>query len=95
MPEFMDVHRGMVDITPEALREAHQADLDIQGDEASTSSTPGRTRSLAWCSACRKRPAPRPYSASMSALVIPPMRSTRFRSRRSSVRPHRRLVPCH
>jgi hypothetical protein len=33
MPEFMDVHRGMVDITPEALREAHQADLDIQGDE--------------------------------------------------------------
>jgi hypothetical protein len=33
MPEFMDVHRGMVDITPEALNEAHQADLDIQADE--------------------------------------------------------------
>ena len=33
MPEFMDVHRGMVDITPEALAEAHQADLAIQGEE--------------------------------------------------------------
>jgi hypothetical protein len=26
MAEFMDVHRGMVDITPEGLMEAHQAD---------------------------------------------------------------------
>jgi Protein of unknown function (DUF4242) len=34
MPEFMDVHRGMVGITPEQLMEAHQADLDIQGDES-------------------------------------------------------------
>jgi Nickel responsive protein SCO4226-like len=33
MPEFMDVHRGMHGITPEALQEAHQADLDIQGEE--------------------------------------------------------------
>jgi hypothetical protein len=33
MPEYMDVHRGMVGITPEALNEAHQADLAIQGDE--------------------------------------------------------------
>jgi hypothetical protein len=33
MAEFMDVHRGMVDITPEALLEAHQADLAIQGEE--------------------------------------------------------------
>ena len=33
MPEFMDVHHGMVDITPDALREAHQADLDIQDEE--------------------------------------------------------------
>ena len=32
--EFMDVHRGMVDITPEGLMEAHQADLAIQGEEA-------------------------------------------------------------
>lgn len=30
MPEFMDVHKGMVGITSEGLREAHQADLDIQ-----------------------------------------------------------------
>ncbi len=33
MPKFMDVHRGMHGITPEALQEAHQADLDIQGEE--------------------------------------------------------------
>jgi hypothetical protein len=34
MPEFMDVHSGMVGITPEGLHEAHQADLDIQDDES-------------------------------------------------------------
>jgi hypothetical protein len=33
MPEFMDVHRGMEDISPEGLMEAHQADLAIQDDE--------------------------------------------------------------
>lgn len=33
MAKFMDVHHGMKGITPEALMEAHQADLDIQGDE--------------------------------------------------------------
>jgi Protein of unknown function (DUF4242) len=33
MPEFMDVHKGMVGITPEGLMEAHQADLAIQDDE--------------------------------------------------------------
>ena len=32
MAEFMDVHRGMVDITPDALMEAHNADLAIQGE---------------------------------------------------------------
>lgn len=33
MPEFMDVHTGMVGVTPAALLEAHNADLAIQGDE--------------------------------------------------------------
>jgi hypothetical protein len=33
MPKFMDVHHGMHGITPEALQAAHQADLDIQGEE--------------------------------------------------------------
>ena len=33
MPEFMDVHRGMTGITPEQLVEAHNADLNIQGEE--------------------------------------------------------------
>jgi len=33
MPKFMDVHHDMHGVTPEALKEAHQADLDIQDDE--------------------------------------------------------------
>lgn len=33
MPEFMDVHTGMAGISTEALNEAHQADLAIQGEE--------------------------------------------------------------
>jgi hypothetical protein len=33
MPKYMDVHHGMVGITPEGLTEAHNADLAIQGDE--------------------------------------------------------------
>ena len=33
MPEFMDVHTGMQGVTPEALQEAHNADLAIQDDE--------------------------------------------------------------
>jgi len=33
MPEFMDVHTGMVGVTQEALHEAHQADLAIEGEE--------------------------------------------------------------
>ena len=33
MAQFMDVHTSMVGVTPEGLREAHQADLAIQGEE--------------------------------------------------------------
>jgi Nickel responsive protein SCO4226-like len=33
MPEFMDVHREMKGITPEGLKEAHDADLAIQDGE--------------------------------------------------------------
>lgn len=33
MPTFMDVHEHMVGVTPEALHEAHRADLEIQGQE--------------------------------------------------------------
>jgi hypothetical protein len=33
MATFMDVHVNMVGVTPEALLEAHQADLNIQGEE--------------------------------------------------------------
>jgi len=33
VPKFMDVHTSMVGVTTEALAQAHQADLDIQGEE--------------------------------------------------------------
>ena len=33
MPEFMDVHTSMVDVTNDLLHQAHQADLDIQDEE--------------------------------------------------------------
>ena len=33
MAQFMDVHTSMVGVTREALHEAHQADLAIQGEE--------------------------------------------------------------
>lgn len=33
MPEFMDVHTSMAGVTADQLAAAHQADLDIQGEE--------------------------------------------------------------
>lgn len=33
MGTYMDVHRGMVGITAEQLREAHEADLAVEKDE--------------------------------------------------------------
>ncbi len=33
MPMYMDVHTGMAGVTSEALAEAHNADLAIQGEE--------------------------------------------------------------
>lgn len=33
MTQFMDVHHNMVGITTEQLQAAHNADLEIQGDE--------------------------------------------------------------
>jgi hypothetical protein len=33
MARFMDIHTQMTGVTAEALAAAHQADLDIQGDE--------------------------------------------------------------
>ena len=34
MPKYMDIHKGMVGITPDALKTAHEGDLAIQADEA-------------------------------------------------------------
>ena len=33
MAEFMDVHRSMKGVTPDQLRDAHNADLAIQDEE--------------------------------------------------------------
>lgn len=33
MAQFMDVHTSMVGVTAEQLMAAHQADLDLQGEE--------------------------------------------------------------
>ncbi|MEC4016334.1 SCO4226 family nickel-binding protein [Streptomyces sp. H27-D2] len=33
MAKFMDIHRGMKDITAEQLKEAHNADLAIESQE--------------------------------------------------------------
>lgn len=33
MAKFMDVHDGFVGVTAEQLRDAHNRDLEIQGDE--------------------------------------------------------------
>ncbi len=33
MAKFMDIHKGMVGITPEALKAAHEGDLALQGEE--------------------------------------------------------------
>ena len=34
MAQFMDIHTNMPGVTPEALHEAHQADLAIQREES-------------------------------------------------------------
>lgn len=36
MPQFLDVHEGMVGVTTEKLAAAHQADLDLQAEEGVT-----------------------------------------------------------
>ena len=33
MPKFMDVHSGFVGVTAEQLKAAHEADLEIEGEE--------------------------------------------------------------
>ena len=47
---------GMVDITPEALNEAHQADLAIQGDERVDFKHAWWIRRQVWRCACRTLP---------------------------------------
>ncbi len=32
MPLYMDIHKGVEGLTPEAVAEAHQKDLEVQGE---------------------------------------------------------------
>ena len=86
MPEFMDVHSGMVGITPKNLMEAHQADRDIQDDEGVNfkHSWADPVSGMAWClseapnaEAVKKDP--------ISAPAIQPTRSSRSRFKSDSV----------
>jgi hypothetical protein len=81
MPQFMDVHRGMVGITPELLRQAHQADLDIQDNEGMNFKQAWPDRAPASCSASPRVRAPSRYSGSTRRPGTRPTRCTRFRSR--------------
>jgi hypothetical protein len=33
MAKFMDVHEGFFEVTPDQLKDAHQADLDVEGPQ--------------------------------------------------------------
>jgi hypothetical protein len=81
MPEFMDVHKGMVGITRETLMEAHQADLDIQDDEGvnfkHTWADP--ESGMAWC--LSEAPNAEAVKKIHHGPVIQPRRSSLSRSR--------------
>ena len=83
MPKFMDVHHGMHGVTPEALQAAHQADLDIQGEEGVDFQRAWAIPSRAWSGASPRPRTPRPSRRSMSGPGIPRPRSTLSRSRSS------------
>ena len=72
MAKFMDVHEGMVGITPEALLAAHQGDLAIRPMRGWTSSTRGPIRSAARSSACPRPRAPRLSRGSTPATASRP-----------------------
>ena len=54
MATYMDVHSGFFGVTADQLKEAHQADLDIEKDEGFISHTPGSIRTRARSSASRR-----------------------------------------
>ena len=81
MAKFMDVHHGMHGITPEALQAAHQADLDIQGEEDVDFQRAWGDPESGWSGACRKPRMPTPCDVSTNERAIRQPRSTRSRSR--------------
>jgi hypothetical protein len=62
MPEFMDVHRGMIGITADGLTEAHNADLAIQDEKGSYSNRLGRTLTVGSSTACPRQALPTPFN---------------------------------
>ncbi len=84
MPKFMDVHHGMHGVTPEALKEAHQADVDIQDDEGVDFQRAwGDPESgMVWC--ISEAPSAEACSASTSEPAIPRPKFSLSRSRYKS-----------
>lgn len=73
MPEFMDVHRGMVGITADGLLEAHNADLAIQDEEGIDFKQPWADPESASI-ACPRPPRKRPF---IEFTLRPATRTTR------------------
>lgn len=81
MAKFMDVHHDMFGLTPEALQAAHQADLDIQGEEDVDFQRAWGIQSRGWSGVYRKRPMLTLSGASTSGLGILRQTYSRYRWR--------------
>ena len=97
MAKFMDVHSGFFGVTEAQLKEAHEADLAIEGEEGvHFERRLARSRGAARCSACRPDRRANRSCASTSARAIRPPKSTNSRSRWSEMNeltPTRRPAP--
>jgi Ca2+-binding RTX toxin-like protein len=68
MPLYMDIHRNVEGLTADAVADAHQKDLEVQGEHESTTSSTGSTRRRARSSAWL-RPRARRRTMLLLALV--------------------------
>ncbi len=84
MPEFMDVHRGMQGVTPQALADAHKADVAIQQEEGVTFKHAWADPDSGMSSACPRLRRRTPYSACTPARGTRTTRSTRSPCRSDS-----------
>jgi hypothetical protein len=81
MPEFMDVHRSMKGVTSEQLKEAHQADLDIQDDEGVNFEQAWADPESGMVFCLSEAPAPMLCGGFTNGRVTRPTTFTRFQSK--------------